>query len=223
MGSEWTAKQVRKQAHLEDLSASNSKTGDMLTAFAERIEADDAAAATFSRSDVSKWRDDAFENAAQIVDRYAKHFPEVTGAADDIRALITHPPAQAAQFDLRNSLLRGKAQNEEPRVRHLCNMGVGCEEAGICYAEAHGQPEQCGRPTAEPVTQDGMCKICGKDTPHYHLRGTTPTPAPPINLAAVREVIAHLRSFRSNTPPTWAHLDDAADKLEAALPEKGNG
>lgn len=23
-------------------------------------------------------------------------------------------------------------------------MGVGCEQAGVCYAEAHGQPERCG-------------------------------------------------------------------------------
>lgn len=25
-----------------------------------------------------------------------------------------------------------------------CSLGVGCQETGICYAEAHGQPEQCG-------------------------------------------------------------------------------
>lgn len=24
-------------------------------------------------------------------------------------------------------------------------MGVGCEEAGVCYAAAHNQPERCGR------------------------------------------------------------------------------
>lgn len=39
------------------------------------------------------WRDDAFRSAAEIVDRYAKHFPEVTGAAEDIRALISRPEA----------------------------------------------------------------------------------------------------------------------------------
>lgn len=42
-------------------------------------------------------------------------------------------------------------------------------------------------------------------------------PAQSVDVEKVREVIAHLRSFRSNTPPTWAHLDDAADKLEAAI------
>lgn len=25
-----------------------------------------------------------------------------------------------------------------------CNLGVGCEEWGVCYAEAHGEPQQCG-------------------------------------------------------------------------------
>lgn len=24
-----------------------------------------------------------------------------------------------------------------------CSMGFGCDEYGICYAEAHGQPDQC--------------------------------------------------------------------------------
>lgn len=26
-----------------------------------------------------------------------------------------------------------------------CSMGVGCDEAGVCYASAHDQPEKCGR------------------------------------------------------------------------------
>ena len=42
-------------------------------------------------------------------------------------------------------LLRGRAQDEEPRVQHVCDMGVGCEEAGVCYAAVHGEPERCGR------------------------------------------------------------------------------
>lgn len=24
-----------------------------------------------------------------------------------------------------------------------CSLGVGCDEMGICYAEAHGAPENC--------------------------------------------------------------------------------
>lgn len=24
-----------------------------------------------------------------------------------------------------------------------CTMGVGCDEYGVCYADAHGEPERC--------------------------------------------------------------------------------
>ena len=44
-------------------------------------------------------------------------------------------------------LLRGVAQEQEPRVKHTCSLGVGCEESGVCYALANGQPEQCGKPS----------------------------------------------------------------------------
>ncbi len=30
-----------------------------------------------------------------------------------------------------------------------CDLGVGCEETGACYAEAHGEHDRCGRPTQE--------------------------------------------------------------------------
>jgi hypothetical protein len=26
-----------------------------------------------------------------------------------------------------------------------CDLGVGCEEASVCYAMAHGEPERCGQ------------------------------------------------------------------------------
>lgn len=32
------------------------------------------------------------------------------------------------------------------RVAPKCTLGVGCEEHGVCYAAAHGQPDRCGRP-----------------------------------------------------------------------------
>jgi len=31
------------------------------------------------------------------------------------------------------------------QLRERCTMGVGCDEYGVCYADAHGQPEQCHR------------------------------------------------------------------------------
>ena len=30
-------------------------------------------------------------------------------------------------------------------VEQCCTLGVGCDEAGVCYADAHNQPERCGR------------------------------------------------------------------------------
>lgn len=30
-----------------------------------------------------------------------------------------------------------------------CSLGVGCEETGICYADAHGSSEQCGKSQKE--------------------------------------------------------------------------
>lgn len=32
--------------------------------------------------------------------------------------------------------------------RQTCRLGVGCEEQGCCYAEAQGDPSQCGMPEA---------------------------------------------------------------------------
>jgi hypothetical protein len=35
------------------------------------------------------------------------------------------------------------------RATKRCDMGVGCDEAGVCYAESHGEPNRC--PKAEIV------------------------------------------------------------------------
>jgi hypothetical protein len=35
--------------------------------------------------------------------------------------------------------------DRKPVDTRACTLGVGCDEAGVCYAEAHGQPDQCGR------------------------------------------------------------------------------
>lgn len=77
-------------------------------------------------------------------------------------------------------------------------------------------------PLPARAAQGEVCKICGKDTPHHHLRGTAPTPAPPINLAAVREVIeSHINEAKKlrHDPESQDYLYEQADKLEAALPE----
>lgn len=46
-----------------------------------------------------------------------------------------------------------------------CNLGVGCDEAGVCYASAHGQPEQCGRSEGTAIN---ACPFCG--APGYFVK-----------------------------------------------------
>lgn len=55
-----------------------------------------------------------------------------------------------------------------------CKLGVGCQETGICYAEAHGQPEQCGvniidgidLSAIKPLTEEEADAIFNAPTPH---------------------------------------------------------
>lgn len=44
-----------------------------------------------------------------------------------------------------------------------CTLGVGCDEYGVCYAEAHGEPDRCGRPPAaeKPIDMILLCPKCG--------------------------------------------------------------
>lgn len=41
-----------------------------------------------------------------------------------------------------------------------CNMGVGCDEYGVCYADAHGEPERCGRPNSVGIPFRMADKAC---------------------------------------------------------------
>ena len=36
---------------------------------------------------------------------------------------------------------------DEYKAERQCNMGVGCGITGVCFAEANGHPEMCGRVT----------------------------------------------------------------------------
>ena len=31
------------------------------------------------------------------------------------------------------------------KLHKPCTLGMGCDDVGVCYAEAHGDPDQCGR------------------------------------------------------------------------------
>lgn len=49
-----------------------------------------------------------------------------------------------------------------------CNLGVGCDEAGVCFAQARGEPNRCGASHAErvgayaPGTYECKCLSCGR-------------------------------------------------------------
>lgn len=50
-----------------------------------------------------------------------------------------------------------------------CGLGVGCDEAGVCYAAAHDQPWRCGRDTdgspegRDAQRLDGEAATAGSD------------------------------------------------------------
>lgn len=39
-----------------------------------------------------------------------------------------------------------------------CNMGVGCDEYGVCYASSHGRPDMC--PCEAPYPGQAPCPAC---------------------------------------------------------------
>jgi hypothetical protein len=47
------------------------------------------------------------------------------------------------------------AASEAPAPVQPCSLGVGCEEAGKCYAVANGHPEQCGAFSPAPAQPSG--------------------------------------------------------------------
>ncbi len=68
------------------------------------------------------------------------------------RSVGTMDPPWTAAF---NAALDMVARNLAPFLKPgqdehgMCNMGVGCDEAGVCYAAANGDPAQC--PKASPT------------------------------------------------------------------------
>lgn len=65
------------------------------------------------------------------------------------RILVTFAEYQSKQSTIFRS--QPSRSNGEKQRKHIaagktvCDLGVGCEEYGVCYAEAHGEPERCGR------------------------------------------------------------------------------
>lgn len=78
----------------------------------------------------------------------------------------------------RAAAIRGRQIDEEPRVPHNCNMGVGCEESGVCYAQSQGQPDRCGHPDG-PKAQSAAksCPVCAGMRQVYVLDSAMQCPA----------------------------------------------
>ena len=47
-----------------------------------------------------------------------------------------------------------RAEKELVRLHGPCSLGVGCDQYGVCYADSHGKPENCGKPS--PVVCDAL-------------------------------------------------------------------
>lgn len=53
---------------------------------------------------------------------------------------------------------------EVPMAR--CSLGVGCDEAGVCYAAAHGKPEMCGAHEPSSMDAERLDDGGGASEPH---------------------------------------------------------
>lgn len=61
------------------------------------------------------------------------------------------------------------------REQRPCSLGVGCEQYGVCYADAHGQPEKCGR-NVEVTPQGGPAEnpaTAANESRQERLRGSS--------------------------------------------------
>lgn len=102
MESEWTAKQVRKQAHLEDLSASNSKTGDMLNDYATILD--------------KQARAEPFGYVETDADTFVKHWHGMTKPFGSL-AVYTHPAPPINLATVRKSV---------DQLREACRTSNDC-------------------------------------------------------------------------------------------------
>ncbi|WP_369072867.1 rod-binding protein [Burkholderia gladioli] len=63
---------------------------------------------------------------------------------------ITDYPDEGASL-LDGSTVAAQAVAADGASTQRCNLGVGCDEAGVCYASAHGDASQCGRAAVSPA------------------------------------------------------------------------
>lgn len=67
----------------------------------------------------------------------------------DFQKMVTH----AAAYGGTVTRAAYSAKVRESQEQGVCDMGVGCEEYGVCYAAAHDAPERCGMPPSPGTEQ----------------------------------------------------------------------
>jgi hypothetical protein len=93
---------------------------------------------------------------------------EMSGILTDL-----HPLDEEGCFIHRAELPPRASSIPEPEAAS-CTMGVGCDEAGVCYATAHGEPERC--PKAEAASSDeerSRLASAAAQQPGYHVKTTS--------------------------------------------------
>jgi hypothetical protein len=124
------------------------------------------------------------ETAEQFVLRYVQRLEQELKALQSharpsewlkeaLHNMGTHSPAMlevlgdhlsTAQAEEVLRLTRGTRSATE---RSTCTLGVGCQEAGVCYAAAHGEPERCDAPQSTryltPGTSRNTAPLYGSD------------------------------------------------------------
>lgn len=89
-----------------------------------------------------------------------------------------------------------------------CNLGVGCDESGACYASAMGQPSKCGRAAAiAQATPDDDCK-CRRlgdwKGAHHPLCDAATPPSPDANAHTIGEDAANVAIGEREAFEAWA-------------------
>ncbi len=73
-----------------------------------------------------------------------------TAFPDGLKPIATFRLENSEEMALAKDLLSPEGiKRLMGRDGQRCSMGVGCDEYGVCYAEAHGRPEMC--PQQEPT------------------------------------------------------------------------
>lgn len=120
---------------------------------------------------------------------------------------------------------KDKAPAPEPAPWERCTMGVGCREAGTCYAAAHGEPERCdgepaeAEPSAPRMTVEGAVR---QGIPRHiavaQYVPRTPEPAEPAptrdESRTTREYVDLLKADLAAAQETIRRLTEERDSIE---------